>query len=107
MSDSYFTTVAGIVQFDVESRELDSGQTVRDATVRSIATGELVRITFWPDFEESEFEKGDFIVVDGKVTPREYNGNTYFNMSARTVAIVPAEPTKEPEVVKPKGRKSF
>lgn len=111
MADTY-ATVAGFIQFPVEERELDSGQTVRDATVRSIATGDLIRITFWPDFEDAEIAEGDFIAVDGKVSTREADGRTYVNMSARTVFIgVPVEP-KEREVAtkaasKPKSRKAF
>jgi hypothetical protein len=95
-----FTTVAGMIQFPVESRDLDSGQTVRDATIRSLASGEPVRITFWPDFAEAEFEQGDFIVVDGKVTTRKVGDRVFVNMSARKLAVLkPVEPA-EREVIK-------
>lgn len=98
---------AGFVQFPVEERELDAGQTVRDVTIRSLATGELLRITLWPDFEDTEVSEGDFVAVDGKVTFRTVGDTTYTNMSARKVAVVPAAEPKEREVVKKSKRKSF
>jgi len=98
--DGIFAGASGFIQFPVETRELDSGQTVRDATIRSLNTNELVKITFWPDFEDAEFEEGDFIAVDGKFTTRKVGDKVYTNASARKLAVAKAVQPKEREVVK-------
>lgn len=90
MSDDVYTTVAGMIQFDVEEREVNGGE-VRDITIRSLASGDPIRITVWPEFKDTELERGDFVVVDGKVTEREHKGKVYFNLSARRIAVVPQE----------------
>ena len=106
--DKLYGTVEGFIQFEVDSRDLSSGQTVRDATVRSVNTNELVRITIWPDFEDVDLKLGDWIAADGEVTFREANGTTYTNMSARKLAVVPGAEKREREVVKGgKKGKSF
>ena len=97
---SVYSSAAGFIQFPVETRDLDSGQTVRDATIRSIASGDLIRVTLWPDFEDADIEEGDFIAVDGKFTQREVKGKTYTNASARKLAVSKAVQPKEREVVK-------
>ena len=82
MADSQYASQSGFVQFDVTEREAN-GQTVRDATIRTPGTeGVLIRITLWPDFDEANVQKGDFIAVDGKVEVREVEGKTYINMNA-------------------------
>ena len=82
MADSQYATAIGFVQFDVTEREAN-GQTVRDATLRTPGTeGSLIRVTLWPDFDEANVQKGDFIAVDGKIEVREVDGKTYINMNA-------------------------
>lgn len=86
-SDAIYGSVAGFIQFDIEEREYNDG-IIRDATIRSLASGDLLRISFFPDFEEVPLERGDYIAVDGKVTEREVEGDdgevrTYVNMTAK------------------------
>lgn len=88
MSDDTYTTIAGMVQFDVEEREVNGGD-VRDVTIRSLSSGDLIRCTVWPEFADTEIERGDFVVIDGKVTEREHKGKVYFNVSARRLAVLP------------------
>ena len=95
-----YGTVAGLVQFDVEPRQLDSGQEVRDLSIRSLASGDPIRITLWPDFADTPVEKGDFVVADGKITVRKVGDKEYVNMSARKLVVVKAEEPAEREVVK-------
>lgn len=112
--DAIYGSAAGFIQFDVEEREAN-GATVRDATIRSLATGDLLRITIWPEHEGVELEKGDFIAVDGKVTIREVEDKTYVNMSAFNLVRFAPEARAESEVVTKKssgkgkstGRKTF
>ena len=101
-----YATVTGFIQFDVDTRDLSTGQEVRDVTIRSTTTGELIRITVWPDFDNTELYKGQFIAVDGEVTVREVGDKVYTNLSARSIAVLDAEAPKEREVVK-KERKGF
>lgn len=111
--DAIYGSAAGFIQFDVEEREAN-GATVRDITIRSIATGDLLRITVWPEHEDVELEKGDFVAVDGKVTIREVDDKTYVNMSAFGLVVLSPAPRAESEVVtkkssskKSSGRKTF
>jgi len=100
--DSLYGSAAGFIQFDVEEREAN-GATVRDVTIRSIATGDLLRVTVWPEHEDVELEKGDFIAVDGKVTIREVDDKTYVNMSAYGLVRFAPEARSESEVVTKKS----
>lgn len=107
-----YGSVAGFVQFDVEERELDSGATVRDATVRSIATGDLVRVTLWEDFAEVDVEKGDWLACDGQFTTREHKGKEYVNMSPFQVVSLKSVHSTPPEVAekpakKPEKKRTF
>lgn len=111
--DSIFASIAGFIQFDVEERDYNDG-VIRDATIRSLASGDLCRISFFPDFEEVELERGDFIAVDAKVQEREGedkdgNSRTYVNFTARrlfkgdTVGVAPAKVEKKSKTT----RKTF
>jgi hypothetical protein len=103
-SDSVFASIAGFIQFDIEEREYNDG-IIRDATIRSLASGDLCRISFFPDFEEVELERGDFIAVDAKVMERDVETDegkrTYVNFTARrvfkgdTVGVAPATVQKK------------
>lgn len=101
--DTLFGSASGFIQFDVEEREWNDG-IIRDATIRSLASGDLLRISFFPDFEEVPLERGDFIAVDGKIQIRdvEVDGETrtYVNMTARRVFRGETFGTSAPEVVK-------
>lgn len=90
--EKQYTTVAGMIQFDVETRDVNGGE-VRDVTIRSLASGNLVRITVWPEFKATPLERGDFISVDGDVRIRTVgegeNVRTYTNVNARRLAVLP------------------
>lgn len=106
-----YATAIGFVQFEVTERELPSGQTVRDATIRTPGSdGRLVRITLWPEFDETEVNEGDLIAVDGKFEERNVDGKTYLNLNPNKLAVVEAAPRAEREVERKsgsKGKKSF
>ena len=106
--DKIYGSTIGFIQFDVEEREYNDG-IIRDATIRSIRTGDLLRISFFPDFEEIELERGDLIAVDGVVTEREVEvdgeSRVYTNMTARRLVRWESFGTKAPEVVKKSGAK--
>ncbi len=101
--DTVYGTVAGIIQFPVEERELESGQTVRDATVRSISSGDLVRFTLWPQWADVELERGDFIVGDGKINQRDYKGTTYTDLNPYRLFVGVQEVAREREVEQKSG----
>lgn len=85
-----YATVAGFVQFDVDEREA-AGQTVRDVTVRTLGSdGKLVKITLWPEFEDTVVEKGDFVAADGEFQTREVGDKVYLNLNAKKLAVTPA-----------------
>lgn len=109
--DKVYASVGGFIQFDIDEREYNGG-TIRDATIRSFSSGDLIRISIWPDFEHVDFERGDVLYADGPVTERTVEGKTYVNMNARKLAIVASETAErsdeEPTVVKKSaGRKTF
>ena len=94
MSDKQFATVAGIVQFEVETREAN-GKELREATIRAIGSGKMVRITLWDQFEDLEVEKGDFIVADGEAKQNTKDGKTYNNLNAYRVYVAKPFQPKE------------
>lgn len=90
-SDAIYGSVAGFIQFDIEEREYNDG-IIRDATIRSLASGDLRRISFFPDFEDVPLERGDFIAVDGKIDEREVVGDdgevrVYVNITAKRLFV--------------------
>lgn len=94
MADQY-TTVAGTIQWDVEPREVN-GKPIREFSIRSLVSGQLVKVTLWDQFANSKVNKGDFVVVDGKVTQNEGQdkaGNrvVYNNLSATGLVVIEAE----------------
>jgi hypothetical protein len=105
-----YATAVGFVQFEVTERDLPSGQTVRDATIRTPGSdGRLVRITLWPEFDETEVNEGDFIAVDGKFEERQVEGKTYLNLNPNKLAVLAAAPRAEREVERKstKSKKNF
>lgn len=105
-SDSLYGSVVGFIQFDVDEREYNDG-VIRDVTIRSIASGDLFRISVWPDMDV-ELERGDFIAVDGKVDVRDVEietdegtiTRTYTSMNARKIVRFPSITGDGPKVAK-------
>lgn len=107
-----YATEAGFVQFPVDEREIPSGQVVRDVTIRARGVdGPLLRITVWPEFDGTEINEGDFVAVDGEYTERIVgegkDTKTYRNINAKKLAVTPAAPKAEREVVNKKSKGSF
>lgn len=89
--DAIYGSAAGFIQFDIDEREYNDG-IIRDATIRSLMTGDLLRISFFPDFEDIPLERGDFIAVDGKVVERtvedeDGNSRTFVNFTAKRLFL--------------------
>lgn len=94
MADSAkYVTVAGIVQFDPQEREVQ-GKDVRDITIRGV--GEMTkdgqrkyRITLWPDLAHAPVKRGDAVFVDGKGSRNENKetGAVYYNVSANAIVV--------------------
>lgn len=114
--DAIYGSVAGFIQFEIDEREYNDG-IIRDATIRSLSTGDLFRISFFPDFEDVALERGDFIAVDGKVQEREWeddegNTRTSVSMTAKrlfvgeTFGVAAPKVEKKAASSKPK-RKTF
>lgn len=87
-----YATAVGFVQFPVNEREANGSQ-VRDITIRTPGTeanggGALIRVTLWPDLEDTAVVEGDFLMVDGKLDVRNVDGRTYINMSASKLAVI-------------------
>lgn len=110
MADMY-RSVAGFVQFDVDEAEVNN-QTIRRVTVQAVGSeGALVTITLWPEFEDVEVEKGDFVAASGKFEARP--GKTkageereFLNLSAYDLVVTPGIERKEREVVNKKATKT-
>ncbi len=85
MADSSYGTIAGFVQFDPNTREYN-GQDIVDVVVRSIASGENVRCTVWPEFNV-EIERGDFIAADGKVKTNTYKDKTGTERTGKNLSV--------------------
>jgi len=107
---SEYASAAGFIQFDVKEREVN-GQDVRDIVIRAVGSQKRVYITVWPDHEETELNKGDFVAVDGKFQIREKENDEgdsveYFNLSAGQLVVIPGAPKKERETVNTEKKKS-
>lgn len=91
LSDKEFATAVGFVQFDVKTREANN-QEVRDVVIKTPGKGQYIRITVWPEFDDVDIEKGDFIAVDGVFTSSVYQDKegakrTSLQISARTLFV--------------------
>ena len=110
-----YATVAGFVQFPVDNRELDSGQTVRDITVRPAGVDTpLVRGTLWPEFDDVDVDEGDLVGLDGEYQERtgqnkEGGKVTYRNLNIKKIAVTKGAKRAEREVAnaKSKSKTSF
>src|SRR5690349_5283065 len=99
MSDGTFVSLSGCVQQFSRDGELQpvvterqsSAGTMRDFTIRTTGNQSLVRVTLFPEGADiSGLAAGDGVFVDGAYSERTQNGTTYKNLTAKTVAIIPA-----------------
>lgn len=89
---SEYTTIGGIVQFEPRTRQAGDKQ-VRDVVVRDMATKKNFSVTLWPEKANITINKGDFLVVDGKLSQSVGQNKageqvTYNNLSATAVVRV-------------------
>ena len=119
-SEKIYGSAAGFIQFDIDEREYNDG-IIRDATIRSLASGDLLRISFFPDFEDIPLERGDFIAVDGSIVEREVEyedddgemvSRTFVNFTAKRLFVGETFAVAAPKVEKKaaggaKKRKTF
>lgn len=110
MADTVYASADGFVQFDPRTREVNN-QTVRDVTIKSTGAQKLIGITLWPEWDDVEINKGDFVAVDGSYTVRTVQGDDggtkeYHNISAGSLAVLPGLKKRESEVVRPAANKS-
>lgn len=86
LSENEYKTVAGIIQFEPETREVN-GKAVKQFTVRNIAGNVNVRVTIWPELAAPALEKGDGVMVDGKytTTSSQDGSREFHNISATTI----------------------
>lgn len=94
---SEYTTIGGIVQFDPRTRQAGDKQ-VRDIVIRDMASKKNFSVTLWPEKANIPVNKGDFLVVDGKVSQSVGQNKageqvTYNNLSATAVVRVPGDST--------------
>lgn len=93
MAEGTYGSVAGIVQEfpdqDIIVEREVSGQTVREFKIRSITSGQLAKVTVWPETDEFTLQRGQLVGVDGKITVNEVKGTTYRNISASTISLSP------------------
>lgn len=89
-----YRNLIGIVQFDVNEREVGS-QKVRDFVIQPAGSaGGSVRVTLWPEFAGAKVEKGDSVHVQGKLTQNTSGGKTYVNLSATDLIVNGARQAK-------------
>lgn len=103
MSDKVYAAADGFVQFDPRTREAN-GQTVRDVTIKQFGSQKLIYITVWPEFDDTEINKGDFVAVDGLYSSRvkqtdDGSPKEYINISAGSLVVVPGARKAERTVV--------
>jgi hypothetical protein len=104
-----YSGVQGFVAFDPEERTLPSEAVIRNVAVNSFETGELVRLTLWPEYADLDVQKGDFVVAEGKLTTRSVESDEgtkkYTNISVNRIVAIPAFEPKEAEVAPPTPRR--
>lgn len=89
-NESYIN-VAGIVAWDSEERELKSGDIIKTFTVEIIPSGTQLKTTLWPELAHVDVKKGDFVALRGKYTIAQVDDKVFQNLSASSIALVPAE----------------
>lgn len=100
-----YATAVGFVQFPVQERELDNGDTVRDVTIRIPGVdAPLIKVTLWPELADTDVEEGDFIAVDGAYKERsgqkkDGSKTTFRDMNAKKLVVITGAGPVEREVV--------
>lgn len=98
MSENTYAVAAGIVQFDVEEKDITvDGEdvTITELTIKTFTQQKLVRITLFPEFEGVEVKKGDTVFVDGKVRvslgqeAEDGSQKEYIGITATQISVVP------------------
>lgn len=97
-----YRTIVGLVKYPVRTGEVtvrDEEVQVRNFVVRQTGVKDQaidVAATLWPSHEHVELEQGDFVVMEGKLTPRkgtkkDDEGNeiptTFFNFSVAGIKV--------------------
>lgn len=105
-----YATVQGFVAFEPEEREIPSGAIVRNVVVDSLETGELIRLTLWPEYRNLDVEKSDYVVAAGKYTERTVDNDeggkkTYKNISVNKIVAFPSFAPEPVEVTEPTPRR--
>ena len=88
-NESYIN-VTGIVAWDAELRELQSGDEIKTFTVEIIPSGMQLKVTLWPELAHVTVQKGDFVAIRGKYSVAQKDDKVYQNLSASTIAVVEA-----------------
>ena len=94
----YLVQIAGTVGRDPEVKNGPKGDFTTLSVASNLGYGGERDDTRWysvafndpivQDFVRKNIRKGNAIVVEGYVNPREYNGSTYYNMSGFRVGFV-------------------
>lgn len=97
MADKVYRTLAGVVQFDPQERDVN-GKTVLSVTIKATGVKEqaqLVSCTLWPSHKKyfGQIEKGTALIVEGtydvkKGQDGEGNPKTYHNLSVNKVLVL-------------------
>lgn len=100
----FYTALGTVQKFKdkpvVEERETSNGM-VMGFKIQTAQQGQ-VSVSLWPENQGCvhKLNEGAFVAVRGKYTESTgNNGTKYHNISAHTIAIVPAEPRTERELV--------
>lgn len=102
-NDKTYLSIAGIVQFDPEGREV-AGKKVRSVNVQTFgAAGGTVYLTVWPSHADVEINKGDVLFVGGSYAKNEVDTDTgtkvYHNLSVTNLVKLPGNGGKRDETV--------
>lgn len=92
MADAEYRTVAGFVQFDVETTEANNQQIRRIVVQSTGSEGSNVTVTLWPEWDDVEVNRGDFVVANGKfeVRPSNKDDRVFLNMTAARLIVLPS-----------------
>lgn len=110
---SEYAVLAGVVQkFGTKDtmtyRDVEVGGDslqVTEFTVKASGSQTLVRVTLWPEFEDIEVYAGDGILAEGKFSQSKGKGDTtFYNLSAKSIAIIPASRSATRSEVTPKAQ---
>lgn len=88
-SDVEYRTVAGFVQFDPETAEVNNQELRRLVVQATGSEGSNVTVSLWPEWADVEVNKGDFIVANGKFEAREGKDKVFLNLTAYRLVVIP------------------